>query len=69
MKWLIFSSTEYIFPRPQAFASLSDMASSSVWENVFLATTPTFDGVCGMLWYIILDVYIQVTTTSVTKNQ
>ena len=58
MKWLIFSSTEYIFPRPQAFASPSDMASSSVWENVFLATTPTFDGVCGMLWYIILDVYI-----------
>ena len=58
MKWLIFSSTEYIFPRPQAFASPSDMASSGVWENVFLATTPTFDGVCGMLWYIILDVYI-----------
>ena len=58
MKWLIFSLTEYIFPRPQAFASPSDMASSGVWENVFLATTPTFDGVCGMLWYIILDVYI-----------
>ena len=31
------------------------MASSSVWENVFLATTPTFDGVCRMLWFIILD--------------
>ena len=58
MKWLIFSLTEYIFPRPQAFASPSDMASSGVWENVFLATTPTFDGVCGMLWYIILDVCI-----------
>ena len=58
MKWLIFSLTEYIFPRPQAFASPSDMASSGVWENVFLATTPTFDGVCGMLWYIILDVNI-----------
>ena len=32
------------FPRPQAFASPSDMASSGVWENVFLATTPTFVG-------------------------
>ena len=28
------------FPRSQAFASPSDMASSGVWENVFLVTTP-----------------------------
>ena len=30
------------------------MASSSVRENVNLTITPTFDGVCGMLFYIIL---------------
>ena len=29
------------------------MASSGVWENVFLTITPTFDGVCGMLYFII----------------
>ena len=27
------------------------MASSGVWENVFLAITLTFDGVCRMLWF------------------
>ena len=32
----------------QAFASPTDMASSGVQENVFLATTPTLDGVCGI---------------------
>ena len=30
------------------------MASSSVRENVNLTITPTFGGVCGMLFYIIL---------------
>ena len=30
------------------------MASSGVWENVYLTITPTFDGVCGMLFLIIL---------------
>ena len=30
------------------------MASSSVRENVFLTITPTLDGVCGMLLYIII---------------
>ena len=39
----------------QAFASPTDMASSSVKENIILAITPTFDGVCGMLLYIILN--------------
>ena len=39
----------------QAIASPTDMASSGVKENVFLATTPTLDGVCGMLLYIILN--------------
>ena len=34
------------------------MASSGVWENVILAITPTFDGVCGMLFFIILDVIL-----------
>ena len=42
------------FLRSQAFASPTDMASSGVWENVFLAITSTFDGVCRMLWFIIL---------------
>ena len=30
------------------------MASSSVRENVFLTMTPTLDGICGKLLYIIL---------------
>ena len=30
------------------------MASSCVWENVILTITPTFDGVCGMLFFIII---------------
>ena len=30
------------------------MAYSAVRENVNLTITPTFDGVCGMLFYIIL---------------
>ena len=30
------------------------MASSGVWENVILTITPTFDGVCGMLFFIII---------------
>ena len=34
------------------------MASSGVWENVNLTITPTFDGVCGMLFFIIILVGI-----------
>ena len=34
------------------------MASASVWENVFLSITPTLDGVCRMLWFIILDGFV-----------
>ena len=37
----------------QAFASPPDMASSGVWENVILTKTPTFEGVCRMLYFII----------------
>ena len=37
----------------QAFASPPDMASSGVWENVILPKTPTFAGVCGILYFII----------------
>ena len=33
------------------------MASSGVWENVNLTITPTFDGVCGMLFFIILILF------------
>ena len=31
------------------------MASSGVRENIILTITPTLDGVCGMLLYIILN--------------
>ena len=48
-----FSGTEQFLPGTQAFASPPDMASSGVWENIILYKTPTFDGVCGMLYYII----------------
>ena len=48
-----FSGTEQFFLGTQAFASPPDMASSGVWENIVLYKTPTFDGVCGMLYYII----------------
>ena len=30
------------------------MASSGVWENILLSNTPTFDGVCGILSFIII---------------
>ena len=49
----IFSGIEQFFPGTQAFASPPDMASSGVWENIILCKTPTFDGVCGMFFYII----------------
>ena len=39
----------------QAFASPPDMASSGVWENIILTKTPTFEGVCRMLYFIILN--------------
>ena len=41
----------------QAFASPPDMASSGVWENIILTKTPTFEGVCRMLYFIILNFY------------
>ena len=44
-----------LFLLTQAFTSPTDMASSSVKENIILAITPTLDGVCGMLLYIILN--------------
>ena len=47
-----------LFLLTQAFASPTDMASSSVKENIILATTPTLDGVCGMLLYIILNLIV-----------
>ena len=39
--------------RTQAFASPPDMASFGVWENVILQKTPTFEGVSGILYFII----------------
>ena len=44
-----------LFLLTQAFASPTDMASSGVKENIILAITPTLDGVCGMVLYIILN--------------
>ena len=41
------------FSWTQAFASPPDLASSGVWENIVLHKTPTFDGVCRKLFYII----------------
>ena len=37
----------------QAFTSPPDMASSGVSENVILPKTPTFEGVSGILYFII----------------
>ena len=39
----------------QAFTSPPDMASSVVWENIIFTKTPTFEGVCRMLHFIILN--------------
>ena len=50
---LNFSLTESILLGTQAFASPPDMASSCVWENIILTKTPTFEGVCIMLYFII----------------
>ena len=49
----LYNRTDF-FLRTHAFTSPTDMASSSVRENVNLTITPTYDGVCGMLFYIIL---------------
>ena len=37
----------------QAFTSPPHMASSGVWENIILTKAPTFEGVCGMLYFMI----------------
>ena len=50
----LYNRTNF-FLKAQAFTSPTDMASSSVRENVFLTKTPTSDGVCGKLLYIILN--------------
>ena len=44
----------------QAFASPTDMASSGVWENILLSKTPTLDGVCGILSFIIILTICQI---------
>ena len=36
------------------------MASSGVWENVILPKTPTFEGVSGILYYIIFLNFCQI---------
>ena len=53
--WISLWTGIGLFLLTHAFASPTDMASSSVKENIILAITPTLDGVCGMLLYIILD--------------
>ena len=37
----------------QAFTSPPDMASSGVWKIIILTKTPTCEGVCRMLYFII----------------
>ena len=54
------SSTNFLCNRIDFFSEyklspVTDMASSSVREIIILAITPTLDGVCGMLLYIILN--------------
>ena len=44
----------------QAFVSPPDMASSGLWEIVILTKTPTFEGVCGMLYFIIFLNFCQM---------
>ena len=41
------------FEGTQAFANPTDLASSGVWENVMPCKTPTFHGVCGIIFFII----------------
>ena len=41
------------------------MASSGVWEKVNLTITPTFDGVCGMLFFTILYNYISIIKNNI----
>ena len=38
----------------QAFSNSTDLASSGVWEIVLLCKTPTFDSVCGIIFFITL---------------
>ena len=40
----------------------TDLASSGVWENVMLCKIPTFDGVCGILFFIILLAHLFAIT-------
>ena len=50
---LNFYLTESILLETQAFTSPPDMASSGVWEIIILTKTPTSEGVCRMLYFII----------------
>ena len=51
--WISLQQDQFLLVT-QAFASPPDMASSGVWENVILPKTPTFEGVSGILYYIIV---------------
>ena len=51
---LISLQQNTFFEGTQAFANPTDLASSGVWEDVFLCKTPTFDGACGIIFFIIL---------------
>ena len=50
--WISLQQDQFLLVT-QAFASPPDMASSGVWENIILPKTPTFEGVSGILYYII----------------
>ena len=53
----------------QAFASPPDMASSGVWENVILPKTPTFEGVSGILYFIIFLNFCQIFLLLLTDGK
>ena len=42
------------FEGTQSFANKTNLASSCILENVMLCKTPTCDGVCGIICFIIL---------------
>ena len=45
------------------------MASSGVWENVILPKTPTFEGVSGILYFIILLNFCQIFLVLLTDGK
>ena len=45
------------------------MASSGVWENIILTKTPTSEGVCEMLYFIIFSNFCQKVLILLTDGK